>query len=249
MKWLDKFAIPSQAHSHHIPINNSFYDRYFYPTVNNPRNTTAQSSADGSEMTEDEDCTMEIPDDQTNDDDAITDNPVSTRTRAATQNRSSHDTLDVALMGILTVKEPHTFQQAWNHTNETERELWRIAIKKELGCMIERNLWGKVKDTGHIRTIGLKCVFHIKSDGRHRARLVALGYRQIAGIDYHDVHAPFLSPTCLRILLVLKMVLKLTAMKIDVEAAFLDGRLQEEIYVDLPEGLEMMDDETDGYIG
>ena len=87
--------------------------------------------------------------------------------------------------------DPVTFADAWDHADVTEKEKWREAICKELNDMLKRNVWTEV-DNDYKRTIGLKWVFKKKTDGRYRARLVALGYRQIAGIDYHYVHAPVL---------------------------------------------------------
>ena len=49
-------------------------------------------------------------------------------------------------------------------------------------------------------------MFKVKCDGRFRSRLVELGYRQISGIDYTDIHAPVLNEISLRIILILKLI-------------------------------------------
>ena len=54
--------------------------------------------------------------------------------------------------------------------------------------MVARNVWSMVENVGQ-KYIPLKWVFKVKEDGRFRARLVALGYKQIAGIDYGEIHA------------------------------------------------------------
>ena len=64
-------------------------------------------------------------------------------------------------------------------------------------------------------------MFKVKPDGRFRARLVTLGYRQIAGIDYTDIHAPVLNEISLRIILILTLINKWEVKKLDVEASFL----------------------------
>ena len=63
--------------------------------------------------------------------------------------------------------------------------------------MIERGVWRKTdrkKIPNNRRLIGNKWVFKIKRDGTFRARLVALGYSQIRGVDYTDNFAPIGTP-------------------------------------------------------
>ena len=82
--------------------------------------------------------------------------------------------------------EPKTFQEAWHSPVEEERNNWQIAIRKEIKSMINRGVWrkiDKVKMPENRRLIGNKWVFKIKRDGTYRARLVALGYSQIPGVD------------------------------------------------------------------
>ena len=89
--------------------------------------------------------------------------------------------------------EPKTFQEAWHSPVEEERNNWQIAIRKEIKSMINRGVWrkiDKVKIPENRRLIGNKWVFKIKRDGTYRARLVALGYSQIPGVDYTDNFAP-----------------------------------------------------------
>jgi hypothetical protein len=85
--------------------------------------------------------------------------------------------------------------------------------------------------------IGSKWVFKVKSNGIYRARLVALGYSQVAGIDFTDNFAPVIDEITFRILLILKLRKQWYGEIIDVESAFLYGKLQEEIYLRIPQGL------------
>ena len=89
--------------------------------------------------------------------------------------------------------EPKTSQKAWHYPIEKERDNWRAAIRKEIRRMIEKEVWRKTdrkKIPSNRRLIGNKWVFKIKRDGTYRARLVALGYNQIPGVDYIDNFAP-----------------------------------------------------------
>ena len=127
--------------------------------------------------------------------------------------------------------EPKTFQEAWHSPVEEEKYNWRIAIRKEIRSMINRGVWRK-RDRAKIpenrRLIGNKWVFKIKTDGTYRARLVALGYSQIPGIDYTDNFAPVVHDVSFMIALARMMVEKLDSLVMDVETAFLYGDIEEE---------------------
>ena len=140
--------------------------------------------------------------------------------------------------------EPQTFQEAWHYPIENERERWRIAIRKEIRSMIERGVWRKTdrkKIPNNRRLIGNKWVLKIKRDGTYRARLVALGYSQIPGVDYTDNFAPVAHDVSFRIALARMMVEKLDSVVNDVETAFLYGDIEEEIFMKSPIGMEEID--------
>ena len=110
--------------------------------------------------------------------------------------------------------EPKTFQEAWHSPVEEERNNWQVAIRKEIKSMINRGVWrkiDKVKIPENRRLIGNKWVFKIKRDGTYRARLVALGYSQIPGVDYTDNFAPVAHDVSFRIALARMMVENWTA--------------------------------------
>ena len=140
--------------------------------------------------------------------------------------------------------EPKTFQEAWHSPVKEDRENWQKAIRKEIKSMINKGVWRKV-DKKNIpsnrRLIGNKWVFKIKRDGTYRARLVALGYSQIPGVDYTDNFAPVAHDVSFRIALARMMVEKLDSLVMDVETAFLYGDIEEEIFMKSPVGMEEID--------
>ena len=147
---------------------------------------------------------------------------------------------------LLRERKPTTFQEAYNHKDPEMKKRWRMAIKKEFSDMIKRGVWRnyKKKDipSGR-RLVKNKWVFEVKRSGLFRARLVACGYSQIPGVDFTESYAPVINDVTWRILLVIKMLWKLKARLIDIETAFLYGDLDEEIYMESPEGLEHENDD------
>ena len=140
--------------------------------------------------------------------------------------------------------EPKTFQEAWHYPVESERDSWRVAIRKEIRSIIERGVWRKTvrkRIPSSRRLIGNKWVFKIKRDGTYRARLVALGYSQIPGVDYTDNFAPVAHDVSFRIALARMMVEKMDSLVMDVETAFLYGEIDEEIFKKSPVGMEEID--------
>ena len=140
--------------------------------------------------------------------------------------------------------EPKTFQEAWHYPIENERNSWRAAIRKEIKSMIDRGVWRKTdrkKIPNNRRLIGNKWVFKIKRDGTYRARLVALGYSQIPGVDYTDNFVPVAHDVSFRIALARMMVEILDSLVMDVETAFLYGDIEEEIFMKSPIGMEEID--------
>ena len=140
--------------------------------------------------------------------------------------------------------EPKTFQEAWHYPIENDRNNWRTTIRKGNKSMINRGVWRKT-DRAQIpknrRLIGNKWVFKIKRDGTYKARLVALGYSQIPGVDYTDNVAPVAHDVSFRIALARMMVKKLDSLVMDVETAFLYGEIDEEIFMKSPVGMEEID--------
>ena len=79
----------------------------------------------------------------------------------------------------------------------------------------------------------------MKADGsidKYKAKLVAKGFNQKKDIDYFDTYAPVSRISSIRVLIALAAVHNLIVHQMDVKTAFLNGDLEEEIYMDQPEG-------------
>ncbi|UYV66363.1 hypothetical protein LAZ67_4001469, partial [Cordylochernes scorpioides] len=94
------------------------------------------------------------------------------------------------------------------------------------------------------KAIGCKWIFRIKRKGngeidRYRARLVSKGFSQRRGIDYKETFAPVVRYDSVRVLLALATVMDMEIMQFDIKTAFLNGDLDEDIYMQIPEGIEV----------
>jgi len=142
---------------------------------------------------------------------------------------------------------PNTFDEAWNHSDPFQRQRWREAIDKELTKMNDKGVWKKVKRStmpSDRRCVKHKWVFEIKRSGIFRARLVAKGFSQVAGVDFtSEIFSPVANDISFRILLILMILWDLDTLIFDIETAFLHGHLKEQIFMDCPEGMEHEVDE------
>lgn len=120
-------------------------------------------------------------------------------------------------------------------------EKWRHAMDEEIKS-IEKNQTWEIADlpTGQ-KPIGVKWIYKKKCNAkgmveRYKARLVAKGYRQKAGIDYDEVFAPVARMDTIRLLITQVAQMKWPIYQMDVKSAFLNGTLEEEVYVEQPPG-------------
>jgi Reverse transcriptase (RNA-dependent DNA polymerase) len=135
--------------------------------------------------------------------------------------------------------EPTTFEGAWYHHDKDKQQKWQTAIRKEFNDMTTKEVWIK-KQSHEIpndrKPIGSKWVFKEKKDGTHRSRLVGLGYSQIPGVDYSENYAPVINDVTYRILLLILLIFNFESRVVDVETAFLYGKLEETIFMKIPKG-------------
>jgi hypothetical protein len=140
----------------------------------------------------------------------------------------------------LGISEPRTISEALKGAQCTE---WKEAIDKELNSLWNMGTFVIVENlpSGQ-KAIGSRLVFKIKwlGDGsieRYKARLVAQGFSQIPGLDFDETFAPVVKLTSVRVLCALAVRLKLHFHHLDVDTAFLNGDLDEELYMRLPQGI------------
>ncbi|TFY78270.1 hypothetical protein EWM64_g5745 [Hericium alpestre] len=134
--------------------------------------------------------------------------------------------------------EPRTVDEA---KASGEWPQWEAAIEDELGRMKKMGTWELAEKPPGANVVGSWWVFKIKRDAsgaiaKYKARLVAQGFSQIPGVDYTDTFAPVAKLSSIRILAALAARFDWELHQMDVKNAYLNGDLEEEIFMKQPPG-------------
>ena len=150
------------------------------------------------------------------------------------RHRSIQDIYDSCNVAFFTC-EPKDFEDA------AGEETWIKAMDDEITTIEKNHTWKLVDPPKNKDIIGLKWVYKTKynEDGtvqKHKARLVAKGYSQQPGIDFTETFAPVVRMETIRSVLAVAAQFQLPVYQLDVKSVFLNGELQEEVYVEQPQG-------------
>ena len=135
-------------------------------------------------------------------------------------------------------EDPMTYDEA---LQDKDADLWHKAMQSEMESMYSNQVWELVEPPKGVKPIGCKWIYKRKrgSDKKvkaWKARLVAKGYTQKEGIDYEDTFSPVVMLKSIQILLSIAAHLDYEIWQMDVKTAFLNGSLEETIYMQQPEG-------------
>ncbi|GJX18591.1 zinc finger, CCHC-type containing protein [Tanacetum coccineum] len=138
-------------------------------------------------------------------------------------------------------EDPRTYNEAMLSRDSA---FWKEAIDDEIGSIMENNTWVLSDLPPGCKLLGCKWIFKrkMKVDGtidEFKARLVIQDFRQKEGIDYFDTYAPVALITTIRLLLALAAIHNLVIHQMDVKTTFLNGDLEEEVYMKQPKGFVM----------
>ena len=116
-------------------------------------------------------------------------------------------------------------------------------MQSEMDSLHKNSTWELVHLPVGKRSLPCKWIYKLKvtdsaSKPRYKARLVAKGFRQQEGIDFEEIFSPVVKMTTLRCVLALAAQFDMELVQMDVKTVFLHGDLQEEIYMQQPEGFE-----------
>ncbi|KAL6320112.1 hypothetical protein AAG906_004621 [Vitis piasezkii] len=125
-------------------------------------------------------------------------------------------------------------------------------MEKEIDVIEKNETWQLVEKPKDKEIIGVKWIFRVKyhSDGRVqrlKARLVAKGYLQQPGVDFHETFAPVARLDTIRTIIAVAAQKGWLLYQLDIKSAFLNGKLEEEIYVEQPQGFVVDGEENKVY--
>ncbi|WVZ58312.1 hypothetical protein U9M48_008593 [Paspalum notatum var. saurae] len=151
--------------------------------------------------------------------------------------RSRNTAAFVQAYSFVSSIEPTTIDQALSDLD------WVNAMHEELNNFTRNEVWTFEAKPKGARVIGTKWVFSNKQDDegnivRNKARLVAKGYSQVDGIDFGETFAPVTRLEAIRFLLAYATHHDIKLYQMDVKSSFLNGYINELVYVEQPPGFE-----------
>lgn len=138
--------------------------------------------------------------------------------------------------------EPRSYEEAMR---SKDSEKWNARMDDEMESLRKNRTWDLVDLPKGKKTIGCKWIYKYKpgipgvEDPRHKSRLVVKGYSQKEGIDYQEIFSPVVKHVSIRLMLSMVVEKDLELEQLDVKTAFLHGEIEEDIYMDQPQGYEV----------
>ena len=134
--------------------------------------------------------------------------------------------------------EPNSIDEA---LKSKEKDEWKEAIQSEFDSLKENDTWSIAELPSGKKTIKTRWIFKVKRNAqnepeRYKARLVAKGFEQKYGIDYNETFAPVIKKQALMLFLSIAVAERLEVHHIDISTAFLYGELNEDVYIEPPDG-------------
>jgi hypothetical protein len=149
----------------------------------------------------------------------------------------------MALMSKCIVTEPSSFQEA------VQDPTWVDVMVEEYDSIVKNSAWEIFPRLIDKSMVGSRWIYKVKqaADGsveKYKARFVAQGFSQIEGIDYDETFAPVARYSSIRSILALSAQMGWRIHQMNVKIVFLNGIIEEEVYIEQPEGFETFDRES-----
>ena len=145
---------------------------------------------------------------------------------------------DAVFLSANQIEEPKCTEEA------LKSKEWKEAADSEYQSLMDNETWNLVKLPNGRKPVGCKWIFKTKctNEGKiehYKARLVAKGYTQKPGEDYDQTFSPVVRYSSICALLAFAVQNNMIIHQMDVVTAFLNGTLEEEIYMEQPPGYIM----------
>lgn len=116
-------------------------------------------------------------------------------------------------------------------------------MTEEFTALKQNGTWVLVPYSNNMNLIGCKWVYRIKYNPngsilKFKARLVAKGFLQNPGVNYMKTFSPVIKAPTIRVLFTLAVTFGWDIQQVDINNAFLNSDLTEEVYMSQPEGFE-----------
>jgi hypothetical protein len=171
-------------------------------------------------------------------------NPITAIAIADADEPYSEDSFDQILYALISSSlvddDNPTYEQAMNGP---DKDRFIKAVEKEYKSLLDNNVFSEPIDLPNgFKTLDTKMVLKRKEAEfkdqiqKCKARLCARGFKQIEGIDYFQTFSPVASLDSFRIFLTIMATIDYEIDCVDVITAFLLAKLQEEIYIEIPDG-------------
>jgi len=144
---------------------------------------------------------------------------------------------------------PKSYSEAMS---SNEADDWHKAMNDEMTALKDNETYELTKRPKDKNVIGGRWVFAVKSgpngEEQFKARYVAKGYSQIQNIDYHETFSPTANITSIRMLMQVAVDNLLHVHQMDVKTAYLNANIDDEIYVEQPDGFTAKDDDGEKFV-
>lgn len=146
--------------------------------------------------------------------------------------------VDIEDLFLAENQEPRSYRDA---IQSDEARNWKDAMAEEMFSLKRNKVWELVNLPKGKTTVQNRWTYKVKRDAndnvlRYKARLVAKGYSQREGIDYKETFSPVARYDSIRIILSIAAQEKLILRQFDINTAFLNGEIEETIFMKQPEG-------------
>jgi Reverse transcriptase (RNA-dependent DNA polymerase) len=143
--------------------------------------------------------------------------------------------LNYSNMCLIGIEELTNFNDAEKDKN------WNCAMVEEIKSIQDNKTWSLIEPVQGHKVIGFKWMFKLKKDyegkiRKYKARLVAKGYVQQQGVDFEEVFAFVARMETVRMIMVIAVQQGWSLHHMNVKCAFLNGELNEEVYITQPPG-------------
>lgn len=157
----------------------------------------------------------------------------SKRERKQTERYAPNTYANCIYVNYVSVDNPENYNEAIN-SNDSEK--WQEAMNKEIECLNKNNTWKLVEKPEDKKVLDLKWVYTKKADNKFKARIVVRGFQQKEILE--DIYSPVARTQTLKIMLNYCVQNGLCIDQMDVESAFLNGKVKSEVYVKQPQGYD-----------